>query len=205
MHFPHARWSANLAPLATIVVERFMEFLPKEAYPVRVGTHFNTAFALALAADYASATRDVLFADLLKVAAEKWYGSDTNCQAWEPSGDDFLSSALIEAECKRRLMPAQWFANWFERFLPELGEERPASLFVPATVADRSDGKVAHLDGLNLSRAWCWRSLAAHLLHRDAHRRWPAASRGRLCGGTLAGQFRSARIGRLKHFRRARG
>jgi Protein of unknown function (DUF2891) len=170
LHLPDARWSANLAPLAAIIVDRFTEFLPKSAYPVRVGTHFNTAFALALAADYASATRDVLFADLLQSTAEKWYSSDADCHAWEPSGDDFLSSALVEAECMRRLMPAQRFTNWFERFLPRLGEERPASLFVPAVVADRSDGKIAHLDGLNLSRAWCWRSLAAHLPRSDVHR-----------------------------------
>ena len=170
MRLPDLRWFATLAPLAEIFVARFQELLPKATYPVRVGTHFNTAFALALAADYAAATADARFAALLRGAAEGWYGSDADCQAWEPGGDDFLSSALVEAECMRRLLPAQRFAEWFDRFLPDLAERRPASLFAPVSVADRSDGKIAHLDGLNLSRAWCWRSLAVHLPRQDARR-----------------------------------
>jgi hypothetical protein len=95
---------------------------------------------------------------------------DVDCQGWEPSGDDFLSSALIEAECMRRLLPAPGFRAWFDRFLPNLAAGRSASLFIPATVADRSDGKIAHLDGLNLTRAWCWRSLAADLPQQDERR-----------------------------------
>ncbi len=170
MRLPDSRWRATLAPLAEIFAARFCEFLPKATYPVRVGTHFNTAFAVALAADYAAATADGRLDGALREAAERWYGSDAECQAWEPSGDDFLSSALIEAECLRRLLPAERFAGWFNRFLPDIAERRPACLFVPATVADRSDGKIAHLDGLNLSRAWCWRSLAAALSREDARR-----------------------------------
>ena len=85
---------------------------------------------------------------------------DADCQAWEPGGDEFLSPALIEAECMRAALPAPEFRHWFEAFLPRLGQSLPVTLFTPASVSDRSDGKIAHLDGLNLSRAWCWRALA---------------------------------------------
>ena len=164
------RWSRTLQPIVEIFVARFHEFLPKATYPVRTGTHFNSAFALALVADYAAAADDAELAALLRRKAEAWYDSDVDCQGWEPSGDDFLSSALIEAECMRRLLPAEKFHAWFDGFLPRLAEEKPAALFAPATVTDRSDGKIAHLDGLNLSRAWCWRSLASALPKRDARR-----------------------------------
>lgn len=143
-------------PLAERIARRFTAFLPIAPYPVRVGTHFNTAFALRLAADYADAD---LFA-LLQKTALAWYGEDVDCPAWEPGGDDFLSPTLIEAEALRRLLPADAFAAWFDRFLPRLSEGHPATLFMPAIATDRSDGKIAHLDGLNLSRAWCLRALA---------------------------------------------
>ena len=155
------RWSAALAPLAARFVERFRAFLPRATYPVRVGTHFNTAFALALALEYARAAGDADFERQLVEQARAWYADDEDCQAWEPGGDDFLSSALVEAECMRRALPPHEFAPWLQRFLPRLAGRRPASLFRPAVVSDRSDGKIAHLDGLNLSRAWCWRALAA--------------------------------------------
>jgi hypothetical protein len=165
------RWAAALAPLAALFAQRFHDFLPLATYPVRVGTHFNTAFALRLAADYADTTGDAPLYALLQATAERWYGPDEDCPAWgEPSGDDFLSSALIEAECMRRLLPGDRFTPWFERFLPRLSAGQPAVLFVPATVSDRSDGKLAHLDGLNLSRAWCFRALAAALPDDDPRR-----------------------------------
>jgi hypothetical protein len=170
MQLPDSRWSETLTPLAGIFVGRFKEFLPKATYPVRAGAHFNTAFALALAADYSGAAKDSELTDLLRGKAEAWYGLDVDCQGWEPSGDDFLSSALIEAECMRRLLPTPNFLAWFDRFLPSLAERRPASLFTPAAVSDRGDGRIAHLDGLNLSRAWCWRSLARQLPPRDPRR-----------------------------------
>jgi len=161
---PHGKaWALCLEPLAQAFVRRFEAFLPKATYPVRVGTHFNTAFALRLAAEYAQQARDAALFALLQHTAHRWYAADAACQAWEPSGDDFLSSALIEAECMRSLLPAPAFQDWFARFLPQLEQGQPPSLFEPATVSDRSDGKIAHLDGLNLSRAWCWRSLAAAL------------------------------------------
>ncbi len=160
---PGRRWARALQPLADAFVQRFQQFLPKATYPVRVGTHFNTAFALRLAAEYAQQVGDATLQDLLRDTALRWYAQDRDCQAWEPSGDDFLSSALIEAECLRALLPASDFATWFAGFLPRVSQHQPATLFVPATVSDRSDGKIAHLDGLNLSRAWCWRAIASSL------------------------------------------
>lgn len=164
-------FARTLQPLTDRILARFRDFLPVATYPVRVGTHYNTAFALRLAADYGDAVGDETFIDLLRMTALRWYGPDRNCPAWgEPSGDDFLSSTLIEAECMRRLLPADAFGVWFERFLPDLEAGYPATLFSPAEVSDRSDGKIAHLDGLNLSRAWCWRSLAASITEMDARR-----------------------------------
>lgn len=154
------RWSDTLRPLTDAFVERFIGFLPKATYPVRAGTHFNTGFALVLALEYAHVTNDERLRGLLRAKAVEWYGHDTDCQAWEPSGDDFLSPALVEAECMRRALGAEEFLKWISLFLPRLVDKKPSSLFVPATVSDRSDGKIAHLDGLNLSRAWCWRSLS---------------------------------------------
>jgi len=165
------RWSRALAPLAELVAQRFRDFLPLATYPVRSGAHFNTAFGLRMAADYASVAGDAGLAALLLDTARRWYGDDVDCPAWgEPGGDDFQSPALIEAECMRRLLPGEAFRPWFDRFLPRIAEGAPATLFRPATVTDRSDGKIAHLDGLNLSRAWCWRALAAALPPDDPRR-----------------------------------
>ncbi|PIB91691.1 DUF2891 domain-containing protein [Caulobacter sp. FWC2] len=160
-------WAATHTPLAAAFRQRFESFLPIADYPVRTGTHFNTAFALVLATEYAVMTDNQGFFDLLQNRAILWYGQDAACQAWEPSGDDFLSPALIEAEAMRRLLPRESFDTWFPRFLPDLAQKQPTTLFSPARVSDRSDGKIAHLDGLNLSRAWCWRLLAAAMPEED--------------------------------------
>jgi hypothetical protein len=149
-------WSAALRPLARIFADRFMAFLPLATYPIRAGVHSNTAFAARLALDY----QDEALRALLTDTVRRWYGDDEDCQAWEPGGDEFLSPALIEAECMRAALPDGEFRPWFAGFLPRLGQGLPATLFSPASVSDRSDGKIAHLDGLNLSRAWCWRALA---------------------------------------------
>ena len=164
------RWKSALSRLTHVIVDRYAGFLPRATYPVRVGTHFNSAFALALAIEYASVAGDEDFRNVLTGKAVEWYGNDLDCQAWEPGGDDFLSSALMEAECMRRALEPDAFGDWFNGFLPQLGRGMPATLFAPATVSDRSDGKIAHLDGLNLSRAWCWRSLADTFTDRDARR-----------------------------------
>jgi hypothetical protein len=154
------RRSAALQPLTEAFAQRFRNFLPKATYPVRVGTHYNTAFAVALALEYAEAAGDDDLRTELRERALAWYNTDADCQAWEPGGDDFLSSALMEAECMRRVLLPGEFRRWVHRFLPRLARGEPATLFRPAIVSDRSDGKIAHLDGLNLSRAWCWRLLA---------------------------------------------
>jgi hypothetical protein len=151
------RWGAELEPLARAFAERLRTFLPLLTYPIRVGTHFNNAFALILSLEWAEMFDEQL-ADLIRARARDWYGGDRDCQAWEPGGDEFLSPALVEAVAMKRTHPAL-FPIWFEQFLPRIGEREPATLFTPATVSDRSDGKIAHLDGLNLSRAWCWREL----------------------------------------------
>lgn len=164
------RWSAALAPLVDVVVERFRSFLPRATYPVRAGTHFNTAFALRLAMEYAAECGDADLLALCRAKAVTWYSDDAECQGWEPSGDDFLSPALIEAECMRVALPAPLFDRWLTRFLPYLSAHEPATLFVPAVVSDRADGKIAHLDGLNLSRAWCWREVAGSFAANDPRR-----------------------------------
>lgn len=155
-------WASALEPLATAFAERFHEFLPKLTYPLRVGTHFNISFALVLAGEWAD-NRDAVLAALIAAKARGWFSDDHDCQAWEPGGDEFLSSALTEALLMSRVMPKAEFTDWFDRFLPRASDGRPASLFTPAIVSDRSDGKIAHLDGLNLSRAWCWRAVAGAL------------------------------------------
>jgi len=159
-----------LRPLAQAFAARVLEFLPKATYPVRTGVHSCSAFALALALDYAQACGDASLARMISGTARRWYLDDADCQAWEPGGEDFLSPSLIEAECMRRVLPATEFAAWLARFLPRLEHEEPRTLFQPVTVSDRSDGRIAHLDGLNLSRAWCWTNLAAALAAGDPRR-----------------------------------
>jgi Protein of unknown function (DUF2891) len=189
-HEAGRRWAAVLQPLTDVFVNRFLTFLPKATYPIRVGTHFNTAFAVRLALEYADAAEQLPLAAALRDAARRWYATDENCQAWEPGGDDFLSSALIEAECMRAVLTSESFATWFDTFLPRVATQQPATLFTPAHVSDRTDGKIAHLDGLNLSRAWCWRSLAHALpagdprqtIARDAATRHLAASLPHVAG-----------------------
>ena len=161
-----APWAAALEPLARDFAARFHAFLPRLTYPLRVGTHFNIAFALILARDWAQGRDDALAA-LIHDRALHWFAQDRACQAWEPGGDEFLSPALCEALLMSRLIDRTDFAAWFHAFLPDLGSGEPATLFTPATVSDRSDGKIAHLDGLNLSRAWCWRGIAAALGESD--------------------------------------
>ncbi|HLY05221.1 MAG TPA: DUF2891 domain-containing protein [Rhizomicrobium sp.] len=173
-------WSDLLQPFAEAFVRRFETWLPLATYPVRAGVHANTAFALLLALDYARVTGDVYFGSLLGEKARGWYANDRDCQAWEPSGDDFLSSALVEAACMRAALGREAFAFWFMRFLPRLSAGEPASLFAPAFVSDRSDGKIAHLDGLNLSRAWCWRLILDSVMDPDVKERIDRAIRDHL-------------------------
>ena len=158
-------WAVELEPLARAFAERFHIYLAKLTYPIRVGTHFNTAFALILALEWADQF-DPSLGKAIRIWAGEKYRDDRDCQAWEPGGDEFLSSALIEAMCMSRVLPPEQFATWFAAFLPRMNDLQPATLFTPPTVSDRSDGKIAHLDGLSLSRAWCWRSIAPLLSER---------------------------------------
>jgi Protein of unknown function (DUF2891) len=161
------RWSRALQPLADAFVNRFEEFLPLADYPMRAGVHSNTAFALALSLRYADAAGDRDFAALVKAKSRAWYERDADCQAWEPSLDEFLSPALMEAALMRAVLADDEFCAWFARFLPRAAHGEPATLFIPARVSDRSDGRIAHLDGLNLARAWCWRLIVADLPAND--------------------------------------
>lgn len=155
-------WAATLEPLARAFAERLKIYLAKLTYPIRVGTHFNTAFALILAIEWADRFDRDLAAAIRAWGIDKFAG-DRNCQVWEPGGDEFLSPSLIEAYCMARILPARDFAIWLADFLPDIARGEPATLFTPVTVSDRSDGKIAHLDGLNFSRAWCWQAIAPGL------------------------------------------
>jgi len=162
------RWSRNLRPLVAAVVERYQEFLPKQTYPIRTGVHPNTAFGLCLALDYARTVPDKNFAELIEGTSRSYYLADANYPAWlEPGGEDFLSPALVEADLMRRVLAPAEFTKWFHKFLPGLEAGEPKSLLTPAIVSDRTDGKLVHLDGLNLSRAWCMRSIASALSRKD--------------------------------------
>lgn len=154
--------AAMFKPLADDFAAAWAAHLPLLTYPIRTGSHANTAFALTLIADWA-ADHDRPLLGLMQSRACAWFGNDTYAQAWEPDGDAFLSPTLTEALAMATLLPANEFRRWFKSFLPHAGQQLPASIFTPATVSDRSDGKIAHLDGLNLSRAWAFRRIAAAL------------------------------------------
>jgi len=163
------RWSRALDPLVRAVAQRYLDYLPQEIYPLRTGIHPNSAFGLLFAFEYARASG---FAELEAVCIDRtraWYLNDRDAPAgWEPSGADFLSPVLIEAQLVCRVLPAGDFAAWLGAFLPGIPAREPASLFAPAALADRSDPFAVHLDGLNFSRAWCWRAIAGALPLDDA-------------------------------------
>ncbi|TNF28834.1 MAG: DUF2891 domain-containing protein [Deltaproteobacteria bacterium] len=156
----------NLRPLTHWVEQEIIEFLPKLAYPIRVGTHTNTAFALSFIHDHAiKAGND----DLLKIVNQKaleFYSTDVDAPlSWEPSGFDFLSPVLEEANLMRRVLNEKEFEDWLKKFLPELID--PAFELEPGIVTDRKDGHLVHLDGLNFSRAWCLHGIAETLTDYD--------------------------------------
>ncbi|MGH9872338.1 MAG: DUF2891 domain-containing protein [Pyrinomonadaceae bacterium] len=166
------RWSGNLQPLVDALVDSYILFLPKQTYPIRTGVHPNTAFGLAFAFDYATTSGNKKLAALIAERSRTYFANDRNYPgAWEPGGEDFFSPALLEADLMRRVMSAAEFRQWFDRFLPRLAAGIPQTLLQPATVTDRSDPKLVHLDGLNLSRAWCMRSIANALPRTDPARK----------------------------------
>ena len=158
------RWAAALAPLADEIVRRYRTYLPLQRYPLRMGLHANSAFGLLFALDYARAVRESALEALCVDTARRWFGDDRNAPAaWEPSGADILSPALIEADLMQRVLPQPVFASWLGGFLPELAHRGPAALVTPAIVDYRSDPFIVHLDGLNFSRAWSFRGIATAL------------------------------------------
>lgn len=164
-------WSAAVQPVAEIIVERYLEFFPKQTYPIRIGLHSNTAFGLSFAFDYAVAMKRDGLKALVEERARHYFLADADAPAaWEPGGADFLSPVLAEADLMRRVLPANEFAAWFAKFLPTAKSAEPKSLFEPATVTDRADPQLVHLDGLNLSRAWCLRNIAQALPNDDPRR-----------------------------------
>ena len=164
-------WATNLRPLADVIVVRYLDFFPKQTYPIRTGVHPNTAFGLSFAHDYARVLGDARLTGLVDERARAYFGGDTNVPAgWEPGGADFFSPSLIEADLMRRVLAPAEFRAWFAKFLPGAAGSEPTALFQPATVTDRTDPQLVHLDGLNLSRAWCMRSIAAALPADDAAR-----------------------------------
>jgi hypothetical protein len=153
--------SSNVAPLARQIAGLFISYLPKMNYPVRVGEHTNLAFSLRLAWDYALQEKDDALQAAIQHTAMRFYGHDVNYPiTWEPGGNDFLSPALEEADLMWRILPAATFQDWLKKFLPVLSS--PNFNLAPGQVADRTDGKLVHLDGLNLSRAWDLYGIARH-------------------------------------------
>ena len=162
------RWEAALQPLAEAFSLRYLEFLPKQDYPIRRGVHPNTAFGIAFALDYARTVGHQALEDLLLERATTYFAGDRGYPArWEPDGDDFFSRSLMEADLMRRVLRTDDFPAWFHEFLPGLADGEPESLLQPAQVSDREDPKIVHLDGLNLSRAWCMRLIAQALPPED--------------------------------------
>ncbi len=186
-------WSAAMAPLAEAFEEKYLQFLPKQTYPIRTGVHPNTAFGMAFALDYARTAKRGELEKVIVAKARDYFGKDANYPAsWEPGGEDFLSPALMEADLMRRVLPAGEFREWLRLFLPEM----PAALLTPAIVADRTDPKIVHLDGLNLSRAACLWSIAKALPADDplrltlaaAAEKHAAASLPHVASGDYAGE-----------------
>jgi len=166
------RWSEHFVPLAETLTDNFLGWLPKATYPVRYGIHSNSAFGLSRALPFArerARAGDHALLDALTDAGHRWFDADADYPGrLEPSGADFLSPALVEAELMAQLLPSEGFARWLEGFLPGILDGQPAALFTPAIVTDSSDAYIAHLHGLNASRAWCWRRIAESLPEADA-------------------------------------
>jgi hypothetical protein len=160
--------AANLHPLETVVLERLNNWLPKLSHPVRIGEHDQTAFSLGLMLDYSRGTGNTTFADLLESKGRQFYLGDKDCPlAYEPSGEDFLSPCLGEADLMRRVLPSPEFARWLGTFLAQISPAKKGSWLQPVVSPDPSDPKLAHLDGLNLSRAWMLEGIAASLPKND--------------------------------------
>jgi Protein of unknown function (DUF2891) len=165
-------WSKNLKPLADVLVSRYLAYFPKQTYPIRSSVHSQTAFGLTFALDYARAVGHKPLRELIEERSRTYFAKDVGIPAlWEPDGADFYSPSLMEADLMRRVLAPAEFRDWLRRFLPDLAKGEPKSLFAPAKVSDRTDPQIVHLDGLNLSRAWCLRNLAATFPADDSARK----------------------------------
>jgi len=164
-HDPAAKkLSKALDPLTVVIVNRYFEFLPRQSYPITTGVHPNTAFGLSFGYDYAVAIGNDSLAGLIREKSLEYFAEDKNCPGeWEPGGEDFFSPCLLEAELMSKILPTGKFEKWFDEFLPDLDNGKFDVLLHPALVSDRADPKIVHLDGLNLSRAWCMQHIADQL------------------------------------------
>jgi hypothetical protein len=169
---PQARaWAAALKPLEQAAAARIKDWLPKLSHPIRIGEHDQTAFSFGLILDWAHMMKDQQMIDLLRSRVEAFYGKDRDCPfAYEPSGQDFLSPCLAEADLMRRVLPQSRYGAWLQAFLPVIPVNGSAAWLEPAIVTDPTDPKLAHLDGLNLSRAWMLDGIAAGLTPSDPRR-----------------------------------
>jgi hypothetical protein len=165
-------WSKALEPLERVAVARLATWLPKLTHPIRGGEHTQTAFALGLALDWARTAHDTPLEALIARRTLDYYANDERCPlSYEPSGEDFLSPCLAEADLVRRVVPRARFAAWLARFLPQIPRDGGTTWLGPAVVTDPSDPRLAHLDGLNLSRAWMLDGIASGLDSSDARTR----------------------------------
>lgn len=187
-----SRWRDALRPLAEVITERYLHYLPLADYPIRTGTHANSAFGVLFALDYAEKIQHIALRKLIAAKANQWFGRDRRYPAqYEPSGEDFLSAGLLEAVVMLRVVDGCSYADWWEVFRP--AREDLLTWLTPVAVSDRSDPKLAHLDGLNLARAWCWKRLAPQLPAEmrqavdDAVAAHLSASLAQACGGDYAG------------------
>ena len=161
-------WAGHLEPLARHFATGWRDYLATLAAPIRHGAHANTAFALRLSHEWA-VEHDADLATLLAKAARGYFMADRDAVCRAPGGDEFLSPALVEAALMRRVLDEDAFTEWFATFLPHLDKGEPAAVFEPAQVTDPTDGKAAHLDGVNFARACCWRELGLPDAVAQAH------------------------------------
>lgn len=170
--FPEAaQWTETLAPLEALIVDNTRAWLPRLVYPIRIGTHNQTAFAFGLMLDWADAAGNTALRDQIAEKARSFHLDDVNCPlAYEPSGEDFLSPCLMQADLMRRVLGRDAFTSWLTAFLPQIPVDGSAGWLEPGVVLDPSDGKLVHLDGLNLSRAWALEGIASALPDTDPRR-----------------------------------
>lgn len=165
------QWREHLKPLETVLVERVVDYLPKLKYPIRTGVHPDSAFALAQTLDYAKAIGNSSLEALILERSRDYYLEDVDYPAnYEPSGEDFFSPGLNEADLMRRVLPEAEYSKWLTRFMPQVGVARDYRLLQPVEVSDVTDGKIVHLAGLDLSRAWCLQGIASALGEEDPRR-----------------------------------